>query len=513
MIICHFDCHWSYFQKKMDKKTVAKRAREIESKEQLLWLLNQMKHDDMADVDGNTNFHPFTMRHINYYCNPNNAFHRYKHFEIRKKTGGARLITSPRNQSFMLILRYVNDILKALYTPSEFAMGFAEGRSVVTNASIHIGQNYIFNIDLKDFFSSIEQARVWKRLQLEPIGLKRPLASIIAGLCSMKVKDEEGKARYILPQGAPTSPIITNMICDTLDRRLAGLAKRFGLRYSRYADDISFSSMHNVYHAGGEFRTELVRIIESQGFKINSKKTRQQKVGGHQEVTGIVVSDKLNVTQRYVRDIRNILYIWDRYGYNTAFNKFYPKYQVEKGHVKKSNPDMVNVLDGKLLYLKMVKGEDDNTYRRLRCKFEKLAKKLQDKGNTTNRGVAFIETIPVLEFEKMNNTTINITTSKPEEVPWKKYCIENGEYLDGNLLIPHRCASFSLGGMAQLASVNKTLTSEEEKKKEILSISHCRDERGKFFWLIHRSDKMMVPVKSAVDIDDLNNELDNLLIE
>ena len=84
--------------------------------------------------------------------------------------------------------------------------------------------------------SSIEQARVWKRLQLEPIGLKRPLASIIAGLCSMKVKDEEGKARYILPQGAPTSPIITNMICDTLDRRLAGLAKRFGLRYSRYAD-------------------------------------------------------------------------------------------------------------------------------------------------------------------------------------------------------------------------------------------------------------------------------------
>ena len=167
----------------MDKKTIAKRVREIESKEQLLWLLNQMKHDDMADVDGNTNFHPFTMRHINYYCNPNNAFHRYKHFEIRKKTGGTRLITSPRNQSFMLILRYVNDILRALYTPSKFAMGFAEGRSVVTNASIHIGQNYIFNIDLKDFFSSIEQARVWKRLQLEPIGLKRPLASIIAGLC------------------------------------------------------------------------------------------------------------------------------------------------------------------------------------------------------------------------------------------------------------------------------------------------------------------------------------------
>ena len=287
------------------------------------------------------------------------------------------------------------------------------------------------------------------------------------------------------------------MICDTLDRRLAGLAKRFGLHYSRYADDITFSSMHNVYHVGGEFRKELNRIIESQGFKINSKKTRLQKVGEHQEVTGIIVSDKLNVTQKYVRDIRNILYIWDRYGYDTAFNKFYPKYKAEKGHVKKGNPDMANVLDGKLLYLKMVKGENDTTYIRLRCKFEKLAKMLQDRGNTTNQGVAFIETTPVLEFEKKNNTTIDITISKPKEDPF----------------IPHRYASFSLGGKKLLASVNKSICSEDEKKKEILSISHCRDEKGKLFWLIHRSDKVMVTPASPVDIDALNNELDHLLID
>lgn len=498
---------------KMDKKIIAKRAREIESKEQLLWLLNQMKHDDMADVDGNINFHPFTMQHINYYCNPNNVFHRFKQFEIKKKTGGTRIITSPRNQSFMLLLHYVNDILKALYAPSNYAMGFVEGRSVVTNASIHIGQNYIYNIDLKDFFPSVEQARVWKRLQLAPIGLKRPIANIIAGLCSMKVKEEDGKIRYILPQGAPTSPILTNMICDTLDRKLAGLAKRFGLHYSRYADDITFSSMHNVYHVGGEFRTELNRIIESQGFKINSKKTRLQKVGGHQEVTGIIVSDKLNVTQKYVRDIRNILYIWDRYGYDTAFNKFYPKYKIEKGHVKKGNPDMVNVLDGKLLYLKMVKGEDDTIYLRLRCKFEKLAKMLLDRGNTTNRGVAFIETTPVLVFEKKNNTTINITMSKPKEDPLKEFLLENEKTQNNEPFIPHRYASFSLGGKTRLASVNKSISSEEEKMKDLLFISHCRDEKGKKFWLIHKSDKVMVSSESPVDIDTLNKELDQLLIE
>ena len=156
------------------------------------------------------------------------------------------MITAPRNQSFMLILRYVNEIFKAVYTPSDYAMGFTEGRSVVTNANMHKGHNYILNIDLKDFFPSIHQARVWKRLQLKPLFFKQPIANILAGLCSMKEKAEDGSIRYVLPQGAPTSPIITNMICDNLDRRLAGLAKRFGVVYSRYADDITFSSMHNV---------------------------------------------------------------------------------------------------------------------------------------------------------------------------------------------------------------------------------------------------------------------------
>lgn len=231
-------------------------------------------------------------------------------------------------------------------------MGFTEERSVVTNADMHKGHNYVFNIDLKDFFPSIHQARVWKRLQLKPLLFKQSIANVVAGLCSMKEKMEDGSVRYVLPQGAPTSPIITNMICDNLDRRLAGLAKRFGVVYSRYADDITFSSMHNVYHPSGEFIKELRRIVESQGFIVNEDKMRLQKIGTRQEVTGIIVSDKLNVSQKYVRDIRNILYIWRKYGYATAFNKFYPRYKETKGHVKKGNPDMVNVLDGKLMYLK-----------------------------------------------------------------------------------------------------------------------------------------------------------------
>ena len=492
---------------------IALMARQIESKEQLLDLLNQIKRDEMVEVGMCDKFYPFTMKHINYYCNPNNVFRRYKQFKIRKKTGGTRQITAPRNGSFMALLRYVNEMLKALYTPSDYAMGFTEGRSVVTNANIHRGQNYIFNIDLKDFFPSIEQARVWKRLQLEPLCLKQTIANVIAGLCSMKYMEEKETVRYILPQGAPTSPILTNMVCDKLDRRLAGLAKRFGLHYSRYADDITFSSMHNVYQKAGEFRTELQRIIEGQGFTINPEKTRLQKVGSRREVTGIVVSDKLNVTQRYVRDIRNILYIWDRYGYDVAYNKFFPKYKEEKGHVKKGNPDMVNVLDGKLMYMKMVKGEEDGVYLRLKNKFDFLTGKLNDHDNTTPRGVTFVESTPMLEFEKKNGTSISIKMSEPKESPqFEEHThLQRGENQPSPAEVTHRYASFSLGGKMQIASVNKSLSPEEETLKELLSISHCRDEKGKMFWLIHKSDKVMVPPSPPVDIDELNKELDNLL--
>lgn len=476
----------------MDKNDIAQTAQQMETKEDLLRLLNRIKQDEMAECDMSDKFYPFTIKHLNYYCNPNNSFHRYKQFKIKKKSGGFRLITAPRNQSFMLLLRYVNEIFKAIYTPSDYAMGFTEGRSVVTNADIHKGHNYVFNIDLKDFFPSIHQARVWKRLQLKPMLFKQPIANILAGLCSMKQKMDDGSVRYVLPQGASTSPIVTNMICDNLDRRLAGLAKRFGVVYSRYADDITFSSMHNVYQVSGEFRKELKRIIEDQGFTINEAKTRLQKLGSRQEVTGIIVSDKLNVPQKYVRDIRNILYIWRKYGYVTASNNFFPNYKRAKAHVKKCCPDMVNVLDGKLMYLKMVKGADDSVYMRLKAQFDNLCKTLDDRAKTTVHGITYVETTPVLEFERKNRTTITIVTTKPKS-SYSKYiwCLSEEELLE--CFVPHRYAYFRLGGRIRNASVNKSLKKEDESKKESLSISFCRDAKGELFWLIHRSDKVTVP--------------------
>ena len=360
----------------MDKKQIKQVALRMKSKDDLLNLLNRIKRDEMDELGFADKFHPFMAKHMNYYCNPKNAFHRYRQFKIKKKSGGFRQITAPRNRSFMFLLDCLNEVLKAVYTPSQYAMGFTEGRSVVLNASKHKGANYVFNIDLKDFFPSIEQPRVWKRLQLQPFNFPIPVASAVAGLCCMRetreLPDGTKKDYYVLPQGAPTSPIITNMVCDKLDHRLGGLARRFGLNYTRYADDITFSSMHNVFHENSDFRKELERIITDQHFTINGKKTRLQKRGTRQEVTGIILSEKLNVSQKYVRDIRNILYIWERYGYKVAESKFLPKYKEAKGHVKKGNPNLDNVLDGKLMYLKMVKGEDDSVYHRLYAKFQSL---------------------------------------------------------------------------------------------------------------------------------------------
>ncbi len=477
----------------MDRTEIAQMARQMKTKDDLLLLLNHIKRAELEEIGLQDQFHPFTMKHINYYCNPNNAFHRYRQFKVKKKSGGFRLITTPRNRSFMMMLSAVNEILKSIYTPSDYAMGFTEGRSVVSNACIHKGQNYVFNIDLKDFFPSIEQPRVWKRLQLSPFNFPEKIASLIAGMCSMKEMcthdNELQETFYVLPQGAPTSPIITNMICDTLDRRLAGLAKRFGLHYSRYADDITFSSMHHVYQKDGKFRKELKRIITDLRFTINEDKTRLQKKGARQEVTGIIVSDKLNVTQKYVRDIRNILYIWDRYGYPNAMAKFLPKYKLEKGHVKKGNPNLVNVIDGKLMYLKMVKGEEDSVYLRLHNKFVKLVEMMNEKSVTTAQNVTYIETLPLLEFEKRHSTEVIIATS------------ENS----------HRYAHFTFGDKKAKASVNKSITLVEEKNKDQLAMSLCLDDKGNTFWLIHRLDKVIVPKRTDVDIDELNNDLDLLL--
>ena len=379
----------------MERTEIRDLALKMKDVKDLRLLLNKVKRDVLGDKS-----YPIYLKQITYYCNPRReGVERYTNFSIPKKNGGERVISAPV-AGLKSILYSLNTILQSIYEPSKYVMGFVPGRSVVDNAKAHIGQNYVYNIDLKDFFPSIDKSRVWKRLTLSPFNFSSDLADVIAGLCTMRV-EENDNVRFVLPQGAPTSPTLTNIICEKLDRQLGHLAKKHGLRYTRYADDITFSSMHYVYAADGDFINSLHQIIEQNRFTINDKKTRLQTTKDRQEVTGIVLSDKLNVAREYTRELRMLLHIWEKYGYVSARESYMRHRKTSPIHRSRvGEPNIETVIMGKLQYLKMVKGDADEVYNKLITRFKNLMSK---SGNGTKYGIykqlTYLQTMKIDEFE------------------------------------------------------------------------------------------------------------------
>lgn len=295
---------------------------------------------------------------------------RYVTFKIpKKKKGEFRTIDAPCSE-LKNIQQALNFVLQVVYNPNPAAMGFVKGRSVVTNAQVHLGQKFVYNIDLKDFFPSITSGRVFKRLIVKPFCLNEKVASLISDLCCYQKGENK-----VLPQGAPTSPTITNSICEKLDFKLTRLAKAYGLKYTRYADDITFSGMKNVFAEDGKFCTSLRNIIENEeGFKINSDKTRLCHRGMRQEVTGLTVNSKTNVPHKYIKQLRPLIHNWEVKGYDEAqaiFAKHYAETNTRNLRFKGEH-HIENIISGKLMYLKMVKGETDSTYKSYAKRFEKL---------------------------------------------------------------------------------------------------------------------------------------------
>ncbi|MCG9971154.1 reverse transcriptase family protein [Christiangramia crocea] len=355
-----------------DQQTyIRKKFALLESKEDLLVLLNEAKrmmYGDECKV--------FRLKALNYYANPDFCKKRYTSFDIPKKNGAKRIINAPV-KGLRSILRVLNFILQAVYEAHPAATGFVQEKSIVDNAQPHVDKHYVYNLDLQDFFHSFDRNRVKLGFMKKPFNLrkdrnKEQLAFFLSCLCTHPFKID-GNIKTVLPQGSPTSPTISNILCRDLDRRLKGLAKRFNLNFTRYADDITFSSSHNVYNKN-EFQSELTRIIEEdQLLKINPSKTRLQKTGFRQEATGLVVNEKINVPKNYTKQLRMWLYYWEKYGTKKAEQIFTQDYLKDKGHVKPDHPEMENVLAGKLEFLKMVKGTDDPTYKKLQGRFLKLS--------------------------------------------------------------------------------------------------------------------------------------------
>ena len=480
----------------MEKSDIQCRIRMVKNLADFAKLLNDVKTDEF-----NAPQCKITEKQLLHYCNPRTVPNRYKTFFIKKKSGGLREINAPCYQ-LSVLLYILNIVFKAIYTPSESAMGFTENRSVVTNASMHVGHHYVFNIDLENFFPSIPQARVFARIQLPPFNFPRDIANVVAGLCCHVTSD--GTAN-VLPQGAATSPLLTNAICDKLDRRMRGVAKRFGLHYSRYADDMTFSSMHNTYNGSriydekSEFRSEIKRIIEEQGFKMNDKKSRLQRDGERQEVTGLTVNQRANVTRKYVRDLRWMLHCWEKDGYGKAYALFYNYYKRTKGYIKKGEPVMENVIDGKLNYMRMVKGAKDSTYQKLLARYNNLKGVVfEDTETDTERSYIYVYSYPIKEFQTLFHTNIQLEVSPKNK-------------LVGKCSIGEREKVFAISKSTQVnlcTDIGK-LQPGEKVESDFLDncfVTLCRD-KGKNFWLITKSEmkrsKCLSLINANVDIDEL----------
>lgn len=234
------------------------------------------------------------------------SFQRYRQFNIPKGNDKYRLIETPVDE-LMFIQRILLQKLKSVYRPKPSSYGFINGKNHILNAQQHTRNKQVLNVDLKDFFHQIHFGRVRGMFIHEPYAIGEEAATVIAQLVC-----HNGR----LPQGAPTSPIISNMICAPLDTQLTHLAKKYHINYTRYADDITFSSHQNhfpkeIAEKNGEVVTignELKEIIAKNSFVINEDKVFLNSENHRQEVTGLIINEFVNVKREYIREIRTLLH-------------------------------------------------------------------------------------------------------------------------------------------------------------------------------------------------------------
>lgn len=217
----------------------------------------------------------------------------YRSFEIPKRNGGTRTIQSP-----YATLRYIQRLIyeKYLFNARVYGNSFAftKKRSVVNHAKIHLNSNELLTVDIQNFFSSISKQQVFEAFQ--SLSIDSESCAYLSNLCTL-----EGS----LPQGASTSPMLSNIVFFRVDIRLHCLAHKLNLRYSRYADDLAFSgdfipkNLHKI----------IDKIISSYGFNLNSSKTKYKLTGSKKIITGVSISSgKLKVPKSYKRILKAQVY-------------------------------------------------------------------------------------------------------------------------------------------------------------------------------------------------------------
>lgn len=231
-----------------------------------------------------------------YFGNERNEYHT---FFIPKKNGGKRMIEAPsdRLKSFQLWIK--ENILDKINVSTN-ARGFRKNYSILDNAKEHVNKDLVINIDLKDFFPSITYNRIYKVFAY--VGYTNEVAHLLTQLCTNK--------ENVLPQGSPASPVISNIVALKLDKRLSSLANKFNCSYTRYADDITFSGCIGIKN----MLLTVEKIIIEEKFSINDAKVRLQYKNQRQEVTGLIVNEKIAVSPNIVKEIDNAIYYCLKFG-------------------------------------------------------------------------------------------------------------------------------------------------------------------------------------------------------
>lgn len=316
----------------------------------------------------------------------------YRNFRVKKKNGSYRYINEPLNQLFT-IQKEFSQFFLLNRTKNYHSHGFELNKSIVTNANMHINKKIVLNIDLEDFFSNITTQRVINLL-MEKFNTSEVKAIKIADLLTYKNS---------LPQGSPSSPVLSNLICEQLDFELHKYCKQFNITYTRYADDMSFSFNFNKLPTIQV--KNIILIIEQNNFKINKKKYRYYYRNTRQLVTGLVVNEKINVKREYYKRLRAILYNWNVKGILYAQNKFFDKYGEHK--------NFVLTIEGWVNFLGQVKGEHNHQFLTLKSLLKKLLQESQ-----LVRTFNFSNTIPInlVELKSiLDMPIINLNTIKDDQ--------------------------------------------------------------------------------------------------
>lgn len=303
-----------------------------------------------------------------YYINPSDA---YNTFPIKKRSGKLRSIDAP--------VKGLKDLQKLIY--EKFASeinfrkctyGYVLERGTLENSARHTRQRWVLRVDLKDFFPSITAVRVAGMFRSPPFNISSKPARTLALIAT----------KYgTLPQGSPLSPWISNVICRGLDYNLQKLASRYKCYYSRYADDLFFSTSNSVFPSGLAHKSEndstaiigedLRDAILAAGFTPNEEKTSLRPSSQRQMVTGVVVNAKSNVPKEFVKQLRAALYAWEKHGLASAEAHWQASCDF-RNRWEKAEPRFRWVLRGKINYLRHIKGEADPVYIKLATRLKAL---------------------------------------------------------------------------------------------------------------------------------------------